>query len=442
MDEENRSHIENRRQLEHLIPVGFAFLLPYISYGTALLLAGLAVVHALYISPRLVRVTTRPEEKTRGLSVGKLLYAVCILVLLLVFPNRLYIVAGVWALLAVGDSFSNIVGRRWGSRKLPYNPEKSFAGLLAFWGAGTVAAWVLVRWNLPPEIDASPWPILIFCSVAALITAISESLPSAVDDNLTISCVGALTFVLLFAINDFVPLFAGSWTEALIVNSIAAMLATSLRWISVKGTVLAFLFGVFVFVSMGWQAYLLLCTFLVLGSIATRLGRQRKADLRVAEGRGGKRGLSNVLCNGAVPFLIAGFSLWIKSPAIAVAFAGAVSTATLDTVATEIGQWLGKKPVNPLTFHPVKVGTPGGISREGTMAGLLAATLVAATCFLTGWLPSAAVPVIVFGAMVGGPTESLIASTLKNRPVHSGSILNIYNTLMGAFVSGVLWTSI
>ena len=89
MDENNTDHLEDWRQLEHLIPAGFAFLLPYIRYGAALILAGVAVFHALYISPRWVGVTTRQDEKQRGFSVGKLLYALCILVLLLVFPDRL-----------------------------------------------------------------------------------------------------------------------------------------------------------------------------------------------------------------------------------------------------------------------------------------------------------------------------------------------------------------
>jgi uncharacterized membrane protein len=75
-------------------------------------------------------------------------------------------------------------------------------------------------------------------------------------------------------------------------------------------------------------------------------------------------------------------------------------------------------------------------------AGLLAATLVALTCFLTDWLPLAAVPVIISGAAVGGLSESLIASKLESKPAHSGSTLNILNTLMGAFASGVLWISI
>jgi uncharacterized protein (TIGR00297 family) len=439
MDEKNANHLEDLRQLEHLLPIGFAFLLPYINHGIALLLAGVAVLHALYISPRLVRVTTRQSEKKRGFSLGKLFYAVGILLLLLIFPDRLYVVAGVWALLAVGDSISNIVGRRWGTTKLPYNQDKSLAGLIAFWVPGTFAAYLLILWNLPSESTYSPIEVLIISAIAAFLTGLAESLPSAVDDNLVICTVGALSLVLLFTVEDFTPQFVGSWLESLIVNLAAAALATLLRWISVRGTLLAFVFGFFVYVSMGWQAYLLLCIFLFLGSIATRMGRYYKESLRVAEGGGGRRGASNVLCNGIVPILIACFSLWIKHPALAVAYAAAVSAATMDTVATEIGQWIGRKPISPLTFRPVRIGTPGGISLEGTAAGLLGSGAVAWSCIVTHWLPLTALPVIVLGALVGGLLESVIASTLRKIPAHAGSTLNIYNTLMGASVSGVLW---
>lgn len=439
MDEKSTDYLEDRRQLEHLLPIGFAFLLPYISYATALILAGFAVFHALYLSPRIVRVTTRRDEKRLGFSAGKLIYALSVLTLLLIFPDGPHIVAGVWALLAVGDSLSNIVGRRLGTRKLPYNSEKSLAGFLTFWLTGALAAWILIIWNLPSQAGYSPQLLALYSAIAALLTAFSESLPSAVDDNLVISLVGALTFALLFNISDFIPQFSGPWLEALVVNLAVAALATILRWISHKGTILAFAFGFFVYLSMGWPAYFLLCAFLLLGSVATSLGRQRKELLRVAQERGGRRGLSNVLCNGVVPILIAGFSLWIRDPVLAVAYAAAVSTATFDTVATEIGQWIGRKPVNPMTFRAVKVGTPGAISREGTAGGLLGSALMGLAGFLTGWLPLTAVPVIVVGALIGGLTESFIATNLKHRPQNAGSTLNIYNTLMGALVSGLLW---
>ena len=205
---------------------------------------------------------------------------------------------------------------------------------------------------------------------------------------------------------------------------------------------LAACFGFVAYVSLGWQAYAVLCSFLALGSVATKLGKRRKEELRVAEGGGGQRGLSNVLCNGLVPFLIACFGIWLKIPVLGVAYAAAVATAAFDTVGTEIGQWLGRSPVNPLTFRRVAVGTPGAVSWAGTMAGLAAATLVAFISYLTGWLPLASVPVIILGACIGGLSESLLASVLKDRPANADSTLNIFNTLLGAFVGGLLWLSV
>ncbi len=442
MDEKHTTDLEDRRQLEHLLPIVFAFLLPYISYGIALSLAGLAVIHALYISPKLVRVTTRQDEKTLGFSVGKLLYALCVLALLLVFHDRIYIAAGVWALLAVGDSFSNVIGRRWGEMKLPYNPEKSLAGLLAFWVTGAASAWALIVWNLPAETVYSYGLLLCICLITALVAAIAESLPPAIDDNLIISWVGALSFVLLFSIDSSVPHFSGSWIQAISINLAAAVLATKLRWISGEGTMLALVFGFFVYVTLDWPAYLLLCTFLVLGSLATRLGKRRKERLKVAEKGGGRRGASNVLSNGIVPILIATSALWVKNPALHVAFAAAVATAALDTVATEIGQWLGQRPIDPLTLRRVRIGTPGAISWVGTGAGLLAATTLALISASTEWLPFSAVPVIVLAALSGGMAESLVSSMLKRKLRNTSSALNIYNTLIGACIGGILWLNV
>ena len=360
MDANNRNRLEDRRQLEHLLPIGFAFLLPYISYSTALFLAGLAVIYGLYVSPRLLKITTRDDEKEAGYSPGKLIYGASVFILLLIFHDRIYLVAGVWAILAAGDSLSNIVGRRWGAGKLPYNPAKSFVGVLTFWVSGTLAAWCLISWNLPPDSEYQTGQILLYAAVASLLSALAESLPSTLDDNLIIAWIASLSLVLLFSIESSRPELSGSWQAAFLINLLAACTALLLRWISPRGTVLAAFFGFFTYVSLGWQAYIVLCSFLALGSVATKLGKQRKEELLVAEDRGGQRGLSNVLCNGLVPFLIACFGLWLKNPVLGVAYAAAVATAAFDTVGTEIGQWLGRRPVNPLTFRRVTVGTPGG----------------------------------------------------------------------------------
>lgn len=444
MDDRERDRLEDRRQVEHLLPVGFAFLLPYISYPTALLLGMLAVLYALYVSPRLLRVTTRAEELRRGFSMGKLTYALGVLGLLVLFREQMYIAAAAWGILAAGDAFSNLVGRRWKGRDLPYNPEKSLGGLLTFCVTATAAAWVLLGWNGAAQTGITATTMLAFSFLAAALAGLAESFPSVVDDNIAVCWVSSLTLYLLFSAQqgELLPP-AGSWTTALAVNLGVLLLSRLVRWISGWGTVAGFVFGVLIFVAAGPVGYGLILSFLVLGSLTTRLGRQRKRAFGVEEANQGQRGLSNVLSNGLVPALLALAFFWVEGSWLKVAYCGAVATAAFDTVATEIGQWLGRSPVNPRTLRPVAVGTPGAVSLAGTAAGFGAALILAVLAWGFGWLPWLSIPIIVAGALAGAWFESLAGSF---RPPGGGPVwdatLNFYNTLFGASASGLLWIAV
>jgi uncharacterized protein (TIGR00297 family) len=440
MDQRKVIQAEDWRQLEHFVVIGFAFLLPYINLTTTLLLCVLAICHAVYFSPRWIRITTREGEQKAGVSVGKVLYAACVLVLILVFHDLIYIAAGAWAILAVGDSLSNVVGRRLGRKKLPYNLDKSYIGLLTFWIAGALAAWVLILWNLPQSTDFSPGRIFVFSALTALLCAIAESLPPVIDDNLAISWVGGASFAVLFSIQSPIPVPVMDWKLALSINVVPAILALLFRWISPRGVLLACLLGTVILLGLGLIAYLTICAFLLLGSLVTRLGLKMKTEQGLAEPNRGRRGVVNVISNGAVPCIIGLFGLWLHDSVMMIAYVAAVATAAFDTVATEIGQWLGRTTVNPASFRRVPAGTPGAISLEGTLAGFVAAVAICAVPFLTSALPLAGVIVLLASATAGALSESLIASWSKPKFVYAGEVLNFYNTLVGATIAAGLWT--
>ncbi|HSR52684.1 MAG TPA: DUF92 domain-containing protein [Acidobacteriota bacterium] len=432
---------EDLRQLEHLLPVAFAFTLPYLPYWAIVALAVFAILHALFFSPRLVRVTTREDEALRRLSPGKLYYALGVLALVLIFRDQLYIAAGVWALLSVGDAASNFIGRRIGRHKLPYHASKSWQGLLSFTLLGGASAALLLWWNLPPEVTFSPQRILTCCLITALAAAIGESLPDVVDDNIAIVWIGALVLPLVLAVETPYPSPAADWIEILAVSSGAALVARLLGWVSTRGAVMGGLVALLIYTGAGRPAFLVLLTFVALGSLSTRLGFAHKKKLAIAQGREGERGVSNVLANGSVALVAALLSLWLDAPPLLrAAFTASLATAALDTVSTEIGQWLGRRPVNPLTLRAVQVGTPGAVSLEGTLAGWLAAGAVAAVAVLTGWMPWPALIIVWASAVAAGFYESICGSIFRSRMPHSDEALNLYSTLFGATAAAWAWS--
>ena len=74
---------ESKRQIEHMLPVGFAFLLRYLTLTQAVLCCVAALAYGLFVSPRINRSGIREDEAARGFSIGKLYYALVVLALIL-----------------------------------------------------------------------------------------------------------------------------------------------------------------------------------------------------------------------------------------------------------------------------------------------------------------------------------------------------------------------
>ena len=433
-----RDRGEDLRQLEHVLPLAFAFLLPYVEYWQILLLSLLSFFYAAVISPRWIRVTTRASEREAGFSPGKLHYAFGIMMLLLLFRERLHVAAAVWAVLAVGDSVSNLVGRRWRRVPLPYNREKSLSGSIAFVLAAAAGSWAALVWNLPEPYGVSRLTLAGCCLLGALVCALAESLPNLVDDNLVIVLVGAGIFPLVLGAPDPIPELAAPGSHAVGINLVLAGLSVMAGWISWRGAAAGVVLGIGVYLSAGPAAYVVLCLFFFLGGLSTRLGKGRKEALGVAEENFGRRGVANVLSKGLVAGILTLLFFWTDSMLARVAYTGALAAATLDTVATEIGQWVGGAPRDLRSFRPVPVGTPGAVSLAGTLSGLAAALLVSSVPVLWSWLPGSALPAVVAGALAGNGVESLLAGAGRDAPGRH-QVLNLYNTLTGAWASGGIW---
>ena len=131
---------EDSRQILHVTMGGLAFLLRYLTPWQAIVIAGGAVAFNLYALPRLAGRLYRPGEVRRRVLSGIVLYPIAVLLLLVVFPDRLDIAASAWGVLAFGDGMATLAGRHIPSPRLPWNPEKSVAGSCAF-----ICAWATVE---------------------------------------------------------------------------------------------------------------------------------------------------------------------------------------------------------------------------------------------------------------------------------------------------------
>ena len=431
-------HRAAARQAVHLGSGLFALLLKWLSAPQAALLAAAALLFNHLALTRLAPGLFRTDEAQRPLASGIHLYPIAVLLLILFFGWRMEVAASAWVVRAAGDPAAAFVGRRWGTRKLPWNREKSIAGSVAFAFASSLACAGMLAF-----MGYAPRDAVGLAVPTALFAAFVESLPWRLNDNLTVPLLSALFLAGLITgqalrLPSILPELGPQAVVGLAVNAALALVFLALGAVDVSGALMGAALGTVTWACGGGRAFAVMAAFFLLGTGATRLGRRRKERLGVAQAHRGARSGRHALANCGVAAYLAVLMTTASGPGLfAMAFVCAYATAAFDTVSSEIGQAWGGRPVMITTLRRVAVGTDGALSLLGTLSGLLAAMGI-------GWLasrlglitPGLQTPVAV-AAFVGSTADSLLGATLERRGLLDNEAVNFSNTLIGA-LAGLL----
>ena len=427
----------------HIAMVGFALLLRVLTWWQAALCAVAALVFNAFVLPRIGgRNLYRQADRLRGFPLGILLYPLAVLLLILVFPRRLDIVAATWGILAVGDGLATLVGRRSRGGRLPWNPDKSWAGTSAF-VLGGAAAGVFFAWWTAPAIHPLPDRsfTLVAPIVAAIVAAFVESIPVRLDDNLSVPAVTALvlwgaSLMTAAAWHQEAARVIARLAPAIALNAVAATLGWRAATVSRSGAIAGALIGFVVYACSGLFGWTLLFASFFVASASSRLGLKRKALLGIAEQREGRRGPGNALANCLVAVGASVLAVTTPHQHLAMlAFVAALTAGGSDTVASEIGKAWGRRTFLVTTFRRVRPGTSGAISLEGTAAGLVGALALAALGVALGLLQPSFIWFAVIGATLGAFVESALGATLEAPGILNNDLLNFLNTAVAALVA-------
>ncbi|XP_043687111.1 probable phytol kinase 2, chloroplastic [Telopea speciosissima] len=193
------------RKLVH-ISVGLVFMLfwPLFSSGNqaailAALVPGVNIIRMLLIGlglwkdEAIVKSMSRYGDY-RELLKGPLYYAATITLACAIYWRTSPIAIAAICNLCAGDGLADIVGRRFGSLKLPYNRNKSFAGSIAMTTAGFIASIMYMHYFSLFGLVHESWEMVFGFFIVSLLTAVVESLPisSELDDNLTVPLTSVL----------------------------------------------------------------------------------------------------------------------------------------------------------------------------------------------------------------------------------------------------------
>lgn len=440
MPEASLERGELARKLVHVCVGGLALLLRFLSWPQAAGMAAAAFLFNWQLLPRLGgRALWREHELARGYPPGILIYPLSVLGLVLVFRDDLAKAAACWGLLAVGDGMAALAGRALRGPRLPWNRDKSLAGLLAFLLFGAPAASLLMAFTLGLPLQSWSSPrILAYCVPLVIVCALVESMPTTLDDNFTVPLAGAVTLVLVEQARPELlfgdPALAARAWSGLALNALVALLAHRAGSIDAAGALSAVLIGTLITAGLGLSGFALMAAFFVIGSAVTRMGYRIKAARGIAQERGGARGWRNAWANGGIPALLAlfaGMSLGETRALFVLAYAAAVATAAADTCSSEVGKAYGRRTLLITTLRPVPPGTEGAVSLEGTLAGLAASAAVAFLGFALGLYGALAAAVATLAGLLGSLAESAIGTVAERRGWLDNDQLNALNTALG-----------
>ncbi|KAI0948824.1 hypothetical protein AcV7_009465 [Taiwanofungus camphoratus] len=233
------------------------------------------------------------------------------------------------------------------------------------------------------------------------------------------------------------------------------------RSLSSSGAIAAFIVG-FTMMAVPLRAFgVSLIVFYLVGSRATKVGKQLKARLEEGHQEAGYRSAAQVLCNSASAFAaclawnaifvphsllakaLAGvvplqapydFQQWCPlTPPVSAAWSRPLIFVTLghfacclgDTLASELGILSRSPPILITTLKPVPPGTNGGMSLAGTLASLgggltmgltLAASLLIESSACRARWSDVVLPLLAWGMAAGGLgslLDSLMGATLQ-----------------------------
>jgi uncharacterized protein (TIGR00297 family) len=430
---------EPLRKALHIAVGLFAVTLKWLPWPVAALCAVCAVLGNWLVLHRVFGARVARHE--RGYDAGIVLYPAMVLLLIIVFRHRIEIAGSVWAILAFGDGFATLAGRAIGGARLPWNREKTWSGFAAFIAFGFVGAEVMYVWLQTGRTLLSP---MVIVGVTVVACAIAESSPLNVNDNVVVPLVGGGVMAILVGASVIpLPMVDRLMVSWLVANTLLAFAGWAARTVDFSGFLGGWAMGAVILLFGGWQLYAVLLAFFVIGTGVTKFGFRRKAGLGLAQEKGGRRGFAHAFSNVGMAALLAIASAMIPDwrTALWLAAAAALTTASADTTASEIGQLIGRRTFLPLTFRPVPVGTEGAISLEGTLAGIAAAVVVAIVASETqlARIEPRIAGFLVIAAFAGSYVESVAGSWNRKqaRSVPNG-VLNFFNTAVGAMVMVLL----
>jgi len=158
------------------------------------LLIGLGIIN----DPAAVQAMSRTGRREEILA-GPLYYGLVFVLLTTLYWRESPLGITALMILCGGDGLADIVGRRWGKHKIPWNPGKSWLGSIGmFFGGWLISLGVLAVYLAAGYFPANAPNLLPAVTWVALAATLVETLPVTDVDNITITLTALVVGRLVF----------------------------------------------------------------------------------------------------------------------------------------------------------------------------------------------------------------------------------------------------
>jgi uncharacterized protein (TIGR00297 family) len=361
------------------------------------------------------------------------------------FP--LFIIGAAFAITTFGDGVADVINGLDKAKQTEENDARVYSAKssIIFLSSGSVfaflaGAWI---WILSFTLQDFPYGKLFFLAVIGAITAALLESMTTTEDNIVILFGSAMVMWLFFMFGYNVGIVY--LMLALVFSFVLGYLAYRLRIADISAMLSATLFGVVIIISSdkGWFLFSILLTFFLLGSIFTRYKYHYKFARGIAEKKRGMRGYKNVFSNSlaALSLAVAYGIFPAYAKLLLPAYLGSVATACGDTLASEIGETNKGEPRMITTFRKVRSGTDGAVSHLGEWAAFFGASIIALFAYLLIKNDFSLLVAVIAGGFIGTNIDSVLGATLQQKGYLSNNGVNLFATISGAIISGMLYNS-
>ncbi len=355
------------RKIVHILVGGEWFILyHYFGSGAHFLIVCLMFLVLLLTTYRSRGMEMISSENSN--APGTIYYAVAMSGVALVscFIPKIVLPFGIGVLCtSAGDGFAGVAGQIRSKLNIKIYGEKTLFGLLTNFIISTSSALVM---SYIYDMRFEFWQCLAIGALAAEL----EIVTGKGFDNISITWgITAFAYSLMYVdgINNYLL--------PILLSLVIFAFANKKNALSKGGLIAASIIDLAVSVSLGNFGFLLLSVFFIGSVIVDKFKkRQKNKSSNCEEQKGGCRDAMQVLANGAVSAIAALAFLLTQKKIFLVAFVAGLAEAFADTSASGIGVY-SNKTFDPFRWKRCDSGISGGMSVVGTIASLLASSVIA-----------------------------------------------------------------